>query len=266
MARRGAPMCWVLTWPTKALEGCATACHGSRHRSASITVKLRSRRWLSRRPAGSSMWSPVWKCWSMCPIRASVVQCLRGRWSKPGGWVFLSTLNRNAQVVFVCHFGGRVRAQDAAGQGTHEYARFLQVRPSWRSFVVHGRPCRCRPVAVSCYTALDHQPLQPCRFGHQTSITCWHVAGRYDGGGASVGVAAFTGHHSGRAVRLGRHLGGQCAGSGRCRQRNARGIEAFRRCRYEVLRPMVGARARAACSEVALGKLRQSMTEGFTSK
>jgi 2-polyprenyl-6-hydroxyphenyl methylase/3-demethylubiquinone-9 3-methyltransferase len=60
------------------------------------------------------------------PDPASVVNAL-GRLVKPGGWVFLSTLNRNAKAFLLAIVGAEYLLRMLPA-GTHEYARF--IRPS----------------------------------------------------------------------------------------------------------------------------------------
>ena len=69
-----------------------------------------------RAARAASTSSPAWRCSSTCPDPASVVARLRPRWSKPGGWVFFSTINRNAEGVPVRHRRRRVRAEAAAAR------------------------------------------------------------------------------------------------------------------------------------------------------
>ena len=60
------------------------------------------------------------------PDPASVVTAL-GQLVKPGGWVFLSTLNRNPKS-FLFAIVGAEHLLRLLPKGTHEYARF--IRPS----------------------------------------------------------------------------------------------------------------------------------------
>ncbi|WP_077037554.1 bifunctional 2-polyprenyl-6-hydroxyphenol methylase/3-demethylubiquinol 3-O-methyltransferase UbiG [Pelomonas sp. KK5] len=58
------------------------------------------------------------------PDPASVVRAL-GTLVKPGGWVFLSTLNRNAKSFLLAIVGAEYVLKMLPA-GTHEYARFLK--------------------------------------------------------------------------------------------------------------------------------------------
>ncbi|HRH79983.1 MAG TPA: bifunctional 2-polyprenyl-6-hydroxyphenol methylase/3-demethylubiquinol 3-O-methyltransferase UbiG [Thiobacillaceae bacterium] len=58
------------------------------------------------------------------PEPASVVEAC-ARLVKPGGWVFLSTLNRNAKSYFMAIVGAEYLL-NMLPKGTHEWARFLK--------------------------------------------------------------------------------------------------------------------------------------------
>ncbi len=84
------------------------------------------------------------------PEPASVVQacaCL----VKPGGWVFFSTLNRNAKA-FMMAIVGAEHVLKLLPKGTHEYARF--IRPSELS-----RWCREAGLASVEFKGLGMNPL-----------------------------------------------------------------------------------------------------------
>lgn len=79
----------------------------------------------AQRPAGFD----VVTCMEMLehvPDPASVVRAL-GQLVKPGGWVFLSTLNRNVKSFLLAIVGAEYVLRMLPA-GTHEYARF--IRPS----------------------------------------------------------------------------------------------------------------------------------------
>ena len=60
------------------------------------------------------------------PEPASIV-CACAKLVKPGGWVFFSTLNRNAKAFLFAIIGAE-HVLKLLPKGTHEYARF--IRPS----------------------------------------------------------------------------------------------------------------------------------------
>jgi 2-polyprenyl-6-hydroxyphenyl methylase/3-demethylubiquinone-9 3-methyltransferase len=88
---------------------------------------------------GASTPSPAWKCWSTCPIPASVVRAC-SRLVKPGGWVFFSTINRNAKA-FALAIVGAEHVLSLLPKGTH---RVREVHPSERAGGV-GAGCVPRP-------------------------------------------------------------------------------------------------------------------------
>jgi len=84
------------------------------------------------------------------PEPASVVQAC-AQLVKPGGWVFFSTLNRNAKAWLMAIVGAEHVLQ-LLPKGTHEYARF--IRPSELT-----RFCRQSGLAVQGFKGLELQPL-----------------------------------------------------------------------------------------------------------
>ena len=84
------------------------------------------------------------------PDPASVVQAC-ARLVKPGGWVFFSTLNRNAKA-FVMAIVGAEHVLKLLPKGTHEYARFIRPHElaSW---------CREANLAPMGFKGLEHNPL-----------------------------------------------------------------------------------------------------------
>lgn len=82
---------------------------------------------------------------------------------KPGGWVFFSTLNRNAKA-FLFAIVGAEYVLNLLAKGTHEYARF--IRPSELS-----RWCRESGLAVSASRGLEYNPLtRRYRLSADTSV------------------------------------------------------------------------------------------------
>ena len=84
------------------------------------------------------------------PDPASVVQAC-ATLVKPGGWVFFSTLNRNAKA-FVMAIVGAEHVLKLLPKGTHEYARF--IRPSELS-----RWCREAGLATQGFKGMEYNPL-----------------------------------------------------------------------------------------------------------
>ena len=70
---------------------------------------------------------------------------------KPGGWVFFSTLNRNAKA-FALAIVAAEHVLKLLPKGTHEYARF--VRPSELS-----RWCREAGLSAAGFKGLEYNPL-----------------------------------------------------------------------------------------------------------
>ncbi|MBB3196661.1 bifunctional 2-polyprenyl-6-hydroxyphenol methylase/3-demethylubiquinol 3-O-methyltransferase UbiG [Roseateles terrae] len=96
------------------------------------------------------------------PDPASVVTAL-GRLVKPGGWVFLSTLNRNAKSFLMAIVGAEyvLRLLPA---GTHEYGRF--IKPSEL-----GQMCRDAGLEPQGAKGLTFNPLtQRYKLGSDTDV------------------------------------------------------------------------------------------------
>ena len=84
------------------------------------------------------------------PEPASVVQAC-AQLVKPGGWVFFSTINRNAKS-FAFAIVGAEYVLNLLPRGTHEYARF--IRPS--ELAGH---CRAARLAVVDLTGMTYNPF-----------------------------------------------------------------------------------------------------------
>ena len=84
------------------------------------------------------------------PDPASVVQAC-ATLVKPGGWVFFSTLNRNAKA-FLMAIVGAEHVLKLLPKGTHEYARF--IRPSELS-----RWCREAGLSAQGFKGMEYNPL-----------------------------------------------------------------------------------------------------------
>jgi 2-polyprenyl-6-hydroxyphenyl methylase / 3-demethylubiquinone-9 3-methyltransferase len=84
------------------------------------------------------------------PVPASVVAAC-ARLVKPGGWVFFSTINRNAKA-FLFAIVGAEHVLRLLPKGTHEYAKFL--RPSELA-----KACRDAGLAVQHTRGLQYNPL-----------------------------------------------------------------------------------------------------------
>lgn len=70
---------------------------------------------------------------------------------KPGGWVFFSTINRNAKA-FAFAIVGAEHILKLLPKGTHEYARF--IRPSEL-----GRWCRSAGLEIAETRGMEYNPL-----------------------------------------------------------------------------------------------------------
>ncbi len=84
------------------------------------------------------------------PDPASVVQAC-AQLVKPGGWVFFSTINRNAKAFGLAILGAEY-ILNMLPKGTHEYAKF--IKPSEMA-----RFCRDAGLAVTHTKGLQHNPL-----------------------------------------------------------------------------------------------------------
>lgn len=96
------------------------------------------------------------------PDPASVVQACAAL-VKPGGWVFLSTLNRNAKSFLLAIVGAEY-VLNMLPKGTHEYARFL--RPSELA-----QFCRDAGLELQASRGLTYNPLtQRYSLGRDTDV------------------------------------------------------------------------------------------------
>ncbi len=84
------------------------------------------------------------------PDPAAVVQACAAL-TKPGGWVFFSTLNRNPKSFLMAIIGAEYVLR-LLPRGTHEYAKF--IRPSEL-----GRWCRDTGLALQSSRGMDYNPL-----------------------------------------------------------------------------------------------------------
>lgn len=84
------------------------------------------------------------------PDPASVVAACQ-RLVKPGGWVFFSTINRNAKSFLLAIVGAEY-VLGMLPKGTHEYAKM--IRPS--ELTAH---CRAAGLVVEGMKGLEHNPL-----------------------------------------------------------------------------------------------------------
>jgi len=96
------------------------------------------------------------------PDPASVVQACAAL-LKPGGWVFFSTLNRNAKSWLMAVVGAEYILK-LLPRGTHEYQRF--IRPSELD-----RWCRDSRLAAQGFKGMGYNPLtQRYRLSDDTSV------------------------------------------------------------------------------------------------
>jgi 2-polyprenyl-6-hydroxyphenyl methylase/3-demethylubiquinone-9 3-methyltransferase len=84
------------------------------------------------------------------PDPSSVVQAC-AQLVKPGGWVFFSTINRNAKAFLLAVVGAEY-VLNMLPRGTHEYAKF--IRPSELAYY-----CRAAGLALQQTRGLEHNPL-----------------------------------------------------------------------------------------------------------
>ena len=84
------------------------------------------------------------------PDPAAVVQACAAL-TKPGGWVFFSTLNRNPKSFLMAIIGAEYVLR-LLPRGTHEYAKF--IRPSEL-----GRWCRDTGLTLQSSRGMDYNPL-----------------------------------------------------------------------------------------------------------
>ena len=83
--------------------------------------------------------------------------------AKPGGWVFFSTINRNAKA-FVFAIVGAEHVLHLLPKGTHEYARF--IRPSELA-----RWCRASALELAETRGMEYNPLtRRYRLSGDTSV------------------------------------------------------------------------------------------------
>ncbi|CAZ88578.1 bifunctional 3-demethylubiquinone-9 3-methyltransferase and 2-octaprenyl-6-hydroxy phenol methylase [Thiomonas arsenitoxydans] len=96
------------------------------------------------------------------PDPASIIQASAAL-VRPGGWVFVSTLNRNAKAYLFAILGAEYLLR-LLPKGTHDYAKFLQ--PSEISAM--GRRCGLETADIA---GLEFQPLtQRFRITRDTSV------------------------------------------------------------------------------------------------
>lgn len=96
------------------------------------------------------------------PDPAQTVQAC-AQLTRPGGWLFFSTINRNAKA-FVLAIVGAEYVLGLLPRGTHEYAKFL--RPSELA-----RHARTAGLEVCEVTGMGYNPFtKVARFGRDTSV------------------------------------------------------------------------------------------------
>ncbi|MBU6261176.1 MAG: bifunctional 2-polyprenyl-6-hydroxyphenol methylase/3-demethylubiquinol 3-O-methyltransferase UbiG [Burkholderiales bacterium] len=96
------------------------------------------------------------------PTPASIVQAC-SRLVRPGGWVFFSTLNRNAKAFALAIVGAEYLLR-MLPRGTHEYARF--IRPSELA-----RWARDQGLVVQSSRGMEYNPLaQRYRLSSDTGV------------------------------------------------------------------------------------------------
>lgn len=96
------------------------------------------------------------------PDPASVVRAL-GQLVKPGGWVFLSTLNRNFKAFMLAIVGAEYVLKMLPA-GTHEYARFIKPAEL-------AQMCRDAGLEIHSAKGLGYNPLtQRYSMGNDTDV------------------------------------------------------------------------------------------------
>lgn len=159
MARKGANVTGI-DLSTKALR--VARLHALEAQTANLQFREVSVEALAAEQPGSF---DVVTCMEMLehvPDPASVVQAC-ARLVKPGGWVFFSTINRNAKA-FALAIVGAEYILNMLPRGTHEYAKLL--RPSELA-----ASCRAVGLDVTHTCGLQHNPLtRRYWLGNDTSV------------------------------------------------------------------------------------------------
>ncbi len=148
MARRGADVLGI-DLSTKALK--IAELHALEAQTPHIAYREVSVEGLAAEVPGSY---DVVTCMEMIehvPDPASVVRACAGL-VKPGGWVFFSTLNRNAKSFMLAIVGAEY-VLNMLPHGTHEYAKL--IRPSeFAGF------CRASGLELTATRGMEHNPLR----------------------------------------------------------------------------------------------------------
>jgi 2-polyprenyl-6-hydroxyphenyl methylase/3-demethylubiquinone-9 3-methyltransferase len=159
MARKGANVTGI-DLSTKALR--VARLHALEAQTANLQFREVSVEALAAEQPGSF---DVVTCMEMLehvPDPASVVHAC-ARLVKPGGWVFFSTINRNAKA-FALAIVGAEYILNMLPRGTHEYAKLL--RPSELA-----ASCRAAGLDVTHTRGLEHNPLtRRYWLGNDTSV------------------------------------------------------------------------------------------------
>ncbi len=159
MARKGANVTGI-DLSTKALR--VARLHALEAQTANLQFREVSVEALAAEEPGSF---DVVTCMEMLehvPDPASVVQAC-ARLVKPGGWVFFSTINRNAKAFALAILGAEY-ILNMLPRGTHEYAKLL--RPSELA-----ASCRAAGLDVTHTCGLEHNPLtRRYWLGNDTSV------------------------------------------------------------------------------------------------
>ena len=148
MARRGAADVLGIDLSTKALK--VAQLHALEAQTPNIAYREVSAEALADEAPGSF---DVVTCMEMLehvPVPASVVQACADL-VKPGGWVFFSTLNRNAKS-FLFAIVGAEYLLNMLPRGTHEYAKM--IRPSELAAY-----CRRAQLDIRQTSGLEYNPL-----------------------------------------------------------------------------------------------------------
>jgi 2-polyprenyl-6-hydroxyphenyl methylase/3-demethylubiquinone-9 3-methyltransferase len=103
------------------------------------------------------------------PNPASIVQACADL-VRPGGWVFFSTINRNAKAFMLAIVGAEYLLK-LLPRGTHEYAKL--IRPSELAGF-----CRAAGLDVSQMCGMEHNPMTQRFWLSQDSSVNYMVAAR----------------------------------------------------------------------------------------
>jgi len=147
MARRGANVLGI-DLATKALR--VAQLHAVEAETSNVNYREISVEALAQEMPGAFDTVTCMEMLEHVPNPASVVEAC-SRLVKPGGWVFFSTINRNAKAFLLAIVGAEYLLK-MLPRGTHEYAKL--IRPSELALA-----CRAAHLDVLHTKGLEHNPL-----------------------------------------------------------------------------------------------------------